>query len=231
MTNRTEIRLKAASIHKNQFEMAAWAQGHAICGIDEVGRGCLAGPVVTAAVILPPHSNHELLRDSKTMSEAQRLTAYAWIVQNAWYGVGIINHRIIDERNIWHATLIAMKKAFMQVAVVSPLSPQVVVIDAMPLSLSGTSHAALPIHYFCKGESLSVSIAAASIVAKVQRDALMTRMNQVFPGYHFADHKGYATKKHQAALIAQPPSLIHRTTFLRNTPKKESHRGGQQTIC
>lgn len=160
------------------------------------------------------------------MSEPERLKAYTWITQNAWYGIGIIHHRAIDSYNIHQATLMAMKKAFMHVTASCPQTPSCLVIDAMELKLSDTSYAHVPVYAFYKGESLSDSIAAASIVAKVTRDTLMTNYNTMFPHYYFDEHKGYATQKHKTALADRPSSLIHRTTFL-----KEPDNGGQQTIC
>lgn len=232
MTSRIKAYSNKLSPMAGQFEATAWGANQLICGIDEVGRGCLAGPLVTAAVILPANTSFHLLKDSKTLSEAQRLKAYDWIAANAWYATGIVHRRIIDEKNIWQATLIAMKKALVHLAAHCPQQPSAVVIDAMPLNLSDTSYADLPVYSFCKGESLSPSIAAASIVAKVKRDALMKRLNIVFPGYYLADHKGYATEKHTAVLWAKPKSLIHRVSFATPTIRKqELHCEREQTIC
>ena len=160
-------------LKKNQFETDAWAQNRVVCGIDEVGRGCLAGPLVTAAVILPPHKLSPLLKDSKVLTEAERLKAFAWINKYCWYGVGIVHNRIVDKHNIWHATLIAMKRALLHALSACPQTPQAILIDAMPLELSDTSYNGIPVHYFPQGERKSSSIAAASIVAKVKRDAMM----------------------------------------------------------
>lgn len=232
MTSRIKAEPDKLLITNGQFEATAWTLNEVICGIDEVGRGCLAGPLVAAAVILPPHMNHPLLKDSKVMSEPERLEAYAWITGNAWYATGIVHHRIVDNHNVWQATLIAMKKAFIHVTTRCPWRPSAVVIDAMPLKLIDTSYADIPVYAFCKGESLSPSIAAASIIAKVKRDALMKRLNTIFPGYYFADHKGYATEKHTIALWAQPKSLVHRITFATPTlpyKKKGTSCEGKQS--
>lgn len=167
--------------NKNYFEKASWEQKQVVCGIDEVGRGCLAGPLVTAAVILPEGKTHRLLKDSKVMTLQERLDAYKWITKNCYYGYGIVNHRVIDSHNIWHATLIAMKKALMHTLATSPRLPQVVLVDAMPLSLFDTGYKEIPVHYFPFGESKSSSIAAASIIAKVKRDMLMGKMDALFP--------------------------------------------------
>jgi ribonuclease HII len=213
MTSRIKAPLDKLFITPGHFEATAWATNEFICGIDEVGRGCLAGPLMTAAVILPQNTSFELLQDSKMLCEADRLKAYSWIKSNAWYATGIVHHRMIDDHNIWQATLIGMKKALMHLLATAPHRPSAIVIDAMPLKLGDTGYANIPVHSFCKGESLSASIAAASIVAKVKRDALMKRLNILFPGYYFADHKGYATEKHTIALWSKPKSIIHRSTF------------------
>ncbi|MCL5874871.1 MAG: hypothetical protein M1114_00160, partial [Candidatus Dependentiae bacterium] len=118
--------------NKNYFEKKAWEQGQLVCGIDEVGRGCLAGPLVTAAVILPEGKVHRLLKDSKLMTLQERLDAYKWITKHCYYGFGIVNHRVIDSQNIWKATLIAMKRALMHALAVSPRQPSAILVDAMP---------------------------------------------------------------------------------------------------
>jgi len=230
MTSRIKAPSDKLFITAGHFEACAWVAQEYICGIDEVGRGCLAGPLVTAAVILPKNSSYELLQDSKTLCEADRLKAYAWIKSNAWYASGIVHHRIIDHHNIWHATLIAMKKALIHLLARCPYRPSAILIDAMPLKLDDTSYATIPVHSFYKGESLSPSIAAASIVAKVERDTLMKKFNTVFPGYYFADHKGYATEKHTMILWSKPKSLIHRRTFTTpaNLPYKKRGNSGEK---
>lgn len=220
------LRLKFS---KNSFEKEAWAQNLAIIGVDEVGRGCLAGPVVTAAVILPGKISR-LLKDSKIMTPQERLEAYAWIVKNCRYSVGIVNHRVIDQLNIWHATLWAMKRAVLQLISQHQVSLGGIVVDAMPLSLADTRHHAVPIHHFPFGESKSSSIAAASIVAKVTRDRLMERMDKFFPAYHLAQHKGYSTREHKCAILQHGHSIIHRMSFLSHIALKEEQDETQQTI-
>lgn len=213
---------------KDFFENDAWINESTICGIDEVGRGCLAGPVVTAAVILPKGKKYYLLKDSKLLSETERQKAFAWIKKYCIYTIGIVNHRIIDQQNIWKSTIIAMKKAVIALLEITPKKPSAILIDAMPLHLNNTSYSSIPIHSFIKGESKSSSIAAASIVAKVTRDNLMKQMNTIFPGYCFDQHKGYATAKHQAALQLLGNSLIHRQSF---TLKKSKDYEEQRSLC
>lgn len=221
------------SFPKNSFEHAAWSGHTFICGIDEVGRGCLAGPLVTAAVILPINTTYRNLKDSKAMTESERLTAYKWITRSCWYGYGIIHHRGIDQENIYQATLLAMKRALLNACAQCPHTPSAIVVDAMPLTLLDTSFKDIPVHSFIKGESRSSSIAAASIIAKVRRDALMQNYEKLFPGYYLAEHKGYATQKHTDAILHKAPCIIHRTSFLTNVlaKKKDDHdRSGQQTL-
>jgi ribonuclease HII len=223
---------------KNYFELDAWAQNKVICGIDEVGRGPLAGPVVTAAVILPKHKISPLLKDSKVLSAEERLKAYAWITKHCWYSIGMAHHRIIDQQNIFNATLIAMKKALINVLAICPERPHSIVVDAMPLKINDTAYADIPVNYFPFGESKSSSIAAASIVAKVRRDQLMERMDTIFTGYHLGQHKGYRTPQHKKAVeMGQKPLIIHRMSFVNRlaeyaaagATEDESH--DQQTLC
>lgn len=215
--------------NKNYFEQAAWQSNQVIAGLDEVGRGCLAGPVVTAAVILPPGKTHRLLKDSKLMTREEREQAFAWISKNCWYSIGIAHHRIIDDRNIWHATLIAMKKALVHLLATAPYKPVTIITDAMPLNLFDTAYKDIPLHYFPFGEKRSSSIAAASIVAKVKRDAMMRRYDQIFPGYELASHKGYRTPAHKKALADEGKSLIiHRDSYLASSAQIEEELLNQQ---
>jgi ribonuclease HII len=218
-------------IAKNQYEHTAWQANSLVCGIDEVGRGCLAGPLVTAAVMLPPHTNNSLLKDSKTMSATDRATAHTWITQNCYCGIGIIHNRLIDERNVLQATILAMKKALIHALATSPLVPSAILVDAVPLTLFDVGHQTIPVHHFTKGESKSSSIAAASIVAKVTRDNLMTKFATLFPGYHLEEHKGYGSQSHLAAISKHQHSIIHRTSFLNNIDQEHSDGAYQQTIC
>lgn len=217
---------------KNYYEKAAWEHDMVVCGIDEVGRGCLAGPVVTAAAILPPGKTHKLLKDSKVLTEPERLEAYAWILKNCLVSTGIIHHRAIDSHNIYQATILAMKKALFGILIQSEHKIASILVDAVPLNLAHTAYSNIPVRNFSFGEQKSSSIAAASIVAKVEHDLLMSYFDTVFSGYDFAQHKGYGTKKHQYALQKTKKSLIHRNSFLKKlagTTHESSEQ--QQTIC
>lgn len=200
---------------KDELEKKAWLHEQYVCGIDEVGRGCLAGPVITAAVILPLNKTSRLLKDSKILTHEQRVTSAQWIYKNCFYAFGVVDHRTIDLHNIWNATLIAMKKALINLMVHAP-RPSAILVDAMPLKLDDTSLKDIPVHHFPKGETKSSSIAAASIIAKIKRDALMDTFNTLFSGFSFDEHKGYSTPKHKAVLKEQHPLIIHRESFLRN---------------
>jgi len=219
-------------ISNNAFEKSAWRIKATVCGIDEVGRGCLAGPLVTAAVILPAGKTNKLLKDSKIMSEADRIKAYAWIKKNCFYGIGIASNRLVDRHNIWQTTLIAMEKAVINLMAITPVIPVAFLVDAMPLKLANSVYNTIPVYHFPKGEQKSCSIAAASIIAKVWRDELVKRMDNSFPGYALAEHKGYATQKHRVSLRTQNISLIHRISFLKNNnqEKKEAY-AKQQSLC
>ena len=203
-------------MRKNSFELAAWQAGRLVVGLDEVGRGCLAGPLVTAAVMLPLGKAHRQLKDSKVMEPEERVIAYRWIIKNCHYGIGIAHHRLIDEHNIWGANLIAMQKALLQLMAIAPERPVAILTDAVPLKLLDTAYRDIPVHSFPKGEKYSSSIAAASILAKVTRDAMMEKLDTVFPGYKLAQHKGYSTAIHQTAVRSMGPSIIHRMSFLKN---------------
>ncbi len=205
---------------RTYFEEIAWNSGAYLCGIDEVGRGCLAGPVITAAVILKPFANHALLVDSKILSEKKRDLTASWILENSWYAYGIADHHEIDTVGIYQATQNAMLRAIYNL-LSQPNTPQPhkIVIDAMPLQLSAGLPHTPEIESFCYGESRSISIAAASIIAKVKRDTLLHRLNSIYTSYGFDDHKGYGTKNHQQALIAHGPTLLHRKTFIKNLTK------------
>jgi ribonuclease HII len=212
------------------FEKKAWDNSKLVCGIDEVGRGCLAGPVVVAAVILPANTKYALLKDSKIMNAADREKAYCWIIQNCAWSIALANHRTIDACNIYKTTQLTMKKAYVQLIEQLPCSFEqlvYVVIDAMPLDIEKPfRHPDLEIHHFNYGESISPSIAAASIIAKVTRDRLMERLHPLFPSFAFDQHKGYGTKQHLSALHSQGPTIMHRTSFIKNimNPSQEDEQ-------
>ena len=198
---------------KDFFEITAWQKGNLVYGVDEAGRGCLAGPVVAAAAALRPKSTHNLLRDSKLMSKKQRNEAFDWIAQNGWYGVGIVDNKAIDTINIYQATKIAMARAISQLSAITPKPPKFIIVDAMPLDIPDRIAKTAELHSFTKCESLSSSVAAASIVAKVTRDRLMGHFDTVVPGYDLGKHSGYGTKAHQCGITSLGLSIIHRLSF------------------
>ena len=184
------------------------AQGYTvICGVDEAGRGPLAGPVCAAAVILPDHLELPGLNDSKKLSDKKRRELFPLIKEQAIaYGIGLASEKEIDEINILQATYLTMERALAQLEGKADLA----LIDGNRAKDFG-----LPVKTVVKGDSLSASIAAASILAKVTRDDLMEAYAEEFPGYGFEIHKGYGTKAHYAALTEKGPSPIHRMTFLK----------------
>ena len=177
-----------------------------IAGIDEAGRGPLAGPVVAACVILSKDCMIEGVNDSKKLSEKKREELYDVITQKAIsWGVGIIDNNIIDEINILNATRMAMKQAIENLAV----KPEFIFIDAEKhVDTNG-----IPFLPIIKGDALSISIAAASIIAKVTRDRMMREYDKEFPCYGFEKHKGYGTKEHMQAIRENGLSRIHRRSF------------------
>lgn len=199
-----------AKFKKDSFEHAAWNTHKIVVGIDEVGRGCLAGPVVTAAVALCVGALHPLIKDSKLLNRRDLEKAYDWIVSHSSFAVASGSHLIIDHHNIYQATRIVMEQALMNVVHVMGCRPYQVLIDAVPLAHNTGD---FDVYYFNKGESKSSSIAAASIVAKVTRDRLMEKLDTLFPVYGFAHHKGYATLEHRIAVEKFGKSAIHRTSF------------------
>jgi len=190
------------------FEHEAYRQGYRlIAGIDEVGRGSLAGPVVAAAVILPPGLIIDGVNDSKKLTPARREVLYHVIHQHALAtGIGVVGNEDIDRINILRATIRAMEMAVRDLK----MPPDYLLIDAVSLSDSR-----IPQRPIIKGDMLSVSIASASIVAKVTRDRLMTEEHSLFPQYNFRTHKGYATRDHVSRLRLYGPSIIHRKSFLK----------------
>ncbi len=196
---------------RHMYEKEAWERAELVCGIDEVGRSCFAGPVVAAAAILRPKAKFKYLKDSKVLTAEQRELAYEWLMKNSTFAVGIMHHRIIDSKNIYRATLCAMKRALIQLLAHTPTLPSIVLVDAMPVDVS---HIDIPVVHFPYGERQSASIAAASIIAKVTRDRLMARLDPVIPGYLFANNKGYGTLAHRKGIKEHGISFIHRLSFV-----------------
>ena len=178
-----------------------------ICGVDEAGRGPLAGPVCAAAVILPKHLQIPGLTDSKKLSDKKRRELFPVIQQQAIaYGIGLASEAEIDEINILQATFLAMRRALEQLTV----RPEIALIDGNRETDFG-----LPVKTVVKGDSLSANIAAASILAKVTRDTIMVDLAKQYPEYGFEIHKGYGTKAHYDALRTYGPCPIHRRSFLK----------------
>lgn len=191
-----------------EIEDSFWSEEiRTICGVDEAGRGPLAGPVCAAAVILPPHLQIPGLTDSKKLTDKKRRELFPVIQEQAIaYGIGFASEKEIDGINILQATFLAMERALAQLAV----KPDLALIDGNREKDFG-----LPVKTVVKGDSLSANIAAASILAKVTRDDLMTELAGKYPEYGFDVHKGYGTKAHYGALRLHGPSPVHRMTFLR----------------
>lgn len=190
------------------IENGSYAQGiQVICGVDEAGRGPLAGPVCAAAVILPKHLELPGLTDSKKLTDKRRRELFPIIKEQAIaYGIGLASEQEIDEINILQATFLAMERALAQLSV----RPDLALIDGNREKDFG-----IPVKTVVKGDSLSANIAAASILAKVTRDDLMLEIAKQYPEYGFDIHKGYGTKAHYEALRAHGASPVHRSTFLR----------------
>ena len=191
-----------------EIEDELYASGvQIICGVDEAGRGPLAGPVCAAAVILPPHLEIPGLNDSKKLTDKRRRELYPLIKEKALaYGIAFADHKEIDEINILQATYLAMERALAQLSI----KPDIALIDGNRAKDFG-----IPVKTVVKGDSLSANIAAASVLAKVTRDDVMLEMAESFPQYGFEVHKGYGTKAHYEALAECGPCPIHRMTFLK----------------
>ena len=198
-------RIENMCVYEKEYEAFSY-----ICGIDEAGRGPLAGPVVAGAVILPKDSQILYLNDSKKLTEKRREELYEVIMQEAVaVGIGIVSPARIDEINILQATYEAMREAVGKLCV----EPNVLLNDAVTIPMIPPHIVQVPI---IKGDAKSVSIAAASIVAKVTRDRLMTEYEEVLPGYGFASNKGYGSSEHIVALKKYGPTPIHRRSFIHN---------------
>ena len=197
-----------SNINMWEIEESCYAEGYeVICGVDEAGRGPLAGPVCAAAVILPKGLEVPGLTDSKKLTDKKRRELMPVIKEQAIaYGIGFASEKEIDEINILQATYLAMERALAQLEGKADLA----LIDGNRAKDFG-----LPVKTVVKGDSLSANIAAASVLAKVTRDDIMVEMAQKYPEYGFEIHKGYGTKAHYAALTEHGPCEIHRMTFLK----------------
>ncbi|WP_330617947.1 ribonuclease HII [Mobilitalea sibirica] len=213
LCQQNKVRLEAYYKELKRTEaMKEYERSHAnctyICGIDEVGRGPFAGPVIACAVILPKDCNILYINDSKKLTEKKREELYDEIITTAIsYGIGSVPPSRIDEINILQATYEAMRKAIENLSV----KPDILLNDAV--TIPGVNIKQVPI---VKGDSKSISIAAASIIAKVTRDRLMVEYDKVFPEYDFASNKGYGSGKHIDAIKKNGLTPIHRKSFLKN---------------
>ena len=196
----TNLKIIENELHQKGFKN--------ICGIDEAGRGPLAGPVVVAGVIMPADSMIEGVNDSKKVSEKKREALYDIIIKEAIsYSVAIIGQDVIDEINILQATYEAMRQA------ISMLEPQPTLLLNDAVNIPGVPMKQVSI---IKGDAKSISIGAASIIAKVTRDAMMVEYDKIYPEYDFASNKGYGSAKHIEALKKYGPCPIHRKSFIHN---------------
>ncbi len=203
-----------ASREMGGFERAARGRGYRlVAGIDEAGRGPLAGPVIAAAVILPPEYENSQIRDSKTLSPRQRERLLQIIERDAVaIGIGVVESQVIDRVNILQATLTAMKEAVLDLS----HPPDYLLIDGISrISI------AVPQETIVGGDGLSVSVASASIVAKVSRDRIMEMYHRQFPEYNFLKNKGYGTPEHLEAILRHGRCKIHRTSF--RVSENEAH--------
>ena len=190
------------------YEIEAHENGYnVVCGVDEAGRGPLAGPVFAAAVILPENYTHEILNDSKKLSEKKRDLVYDDIVKDAiCWSVGIADEKEIDEINILNATFLAMKRAVDGLKI----KPDLAYIDGNQYPKTGVKEITI-----VKGDVKCMSVAAASIIAKVSRDRFMLEIAEKYPEYQFSKHKGYGTKLHYEMIEKYGVSPVHRRTFLK----------------
>lgn len=188
------------------YEKELYKEGyHLVCGTDEAGRGPLVGPVVAAAVILPENFELEGLNDSKKLSEKKREKFFPIIKEKAiTYGIGIVDAKTIDEINIYEASRLAMKKAISEMKV----KPDYVLTDAMPIP-----DYPIPVKPIIHGDALSLSIAAASVLAKVTRDHILYDLDKKYPEYELKNHKGYPTKRHLELLRKYGPTKEYRFTY------------------
>lgn len=201
-------------------EQELWNQFDFVAGVDEAGRGALAGPVVAAAVILPKQCKGiEGVRDSKQLSHSKRESVFDVICNSVVsYGVGIVEHDVIDEINILQATFLAMQQAILAL----PKTPQYLLIDGNRFAQSK-----IPFNTIIGGDDASLSIAAASVLAKVTRDRIMEDLDTSEPRYCFGQNKGYGTTSHRNSIIKFGASPVHRVTFLRKLYKTQYNIFGE----
>jgi len=194
-----------------EFEHKAKSKGYKyIAGVDEAGRGPLAGPVVSAAVILPDDFSLAGINDSKKLTEKKRDALFPLIREQAIaFGVGIASHEEIDRINILQASLLSMKRAVENISI----PPDFITPDFLLIDGKFTIDSPIGQDAIIKGDSKSISIAAASIIAKVTRDAMMKDLHDTYPLYNFIQHKGYPTKAHKQAILDHGPCPVHRKTF------------------
>ncbi len=209
MKEKEVLRLQQLKQIENEFYQN---EMNFICGIDEAGRGPLAGPVVVASVIMPKDSMIEGVNDSKKVSEKKRESIYEQIIEEAIsYGVGIVGQEEIDELNILNATKKALTMSLQELKV----RPDMILVDA----LEKIDTLQIPYQSIIKGDAKSYSIAAASIIAKVTRDRIMRQWDEVYPQYGFLGHKGYGTKAHIEAIKEYGICPLHRRSFVKNFMK------------
>lgn len=208
MTEKESLRLDTLKQHEKELLNKG---NKLICGIDEAGRGPLAGPVVVGACVMKPDSKLEWVNDSKKVTEKRREILYDRIIEDslAW-GVGIISWDEIDKINILNATKKGLEEALKQVIEKLNSKPDMVIVDA----LKNIDTFGIPYESIIKGDAKCYSISCASILAKVTRDRIMREYDKVFPEYGFEKNKGYGTKEHIEALKKYGPSIIHRKTFI-----------------
>ena len=206
MKEKEEQRLIALKEHEEELRKKGFKY---ICGIDEAGRGPLAGPVVVASVIMPLDSMIEGVNDSKKVSEKKREKLYELILEEAIsYGVGIVGQDEIDDINILNATKKGLTMSLQELT----QKPDIIIVDA----LNHIDTLGIPYESIIKGDAKCYSIAAASIIAKVTRDRIMKEWDKVYPEYGFSKHKGYGTASHIAAIREYGPCQLHRKTFIKN---------------
>lgn len=201
--------MKCGAYYEERFKRKGY---NLVMGVDEAGRGCLAGPVVAAAVILKKARFKNRIDDSKKLSARQRENAFLEILDNSIFGIGIVDEKMVDSLNILNATRMAMKQAIE--ALIDKLKYRKV-SKKIHILIDGNIKLdiKLPFTNIIKGDAKSKSIASASILAKVTRDRIMSLYHKVYPQYGFMRHKGYATQMHREAIKKFGPSLIHRKTF------------------